>query len=43
MLFVFCRFGEVSEVVNAVVFLLSEKSSMINGVELPIDGGYLAT
>ncbi|KAJ8728118.1 hypothetical protein PYW08_016503 [Mythimna loreyi] len=37
------RFGEVSEVVNAVVFLLSERSSMINGVELPIDGGFLAT
>ncbi|KAL0841203.1 hypothetical protein ABMA28_014943 [Loxostege sticticalis] len=37
------RFGEVSEVVNAVVFLLSEKASMINGVELPIDGGFLAT
>ncbi|CAH0579231.1 unnamed protein product [Chrysodeixis includens] len=37
------RFGEVSEVVNAVVFLLSERASMINGVELPIDGGFLAT
>ncbi|KAM3964545.1 L-xylulose reductase-like [Aphomia sociella] len=37
------RFGEVSEVVNAVVFLLSEKASMINGVLLPIDGGFLAT
>lgn len=37
------RFGEVSEVVNAVVFLLSERSSMISGVELPIDGGFLAT
>ncbi|KAG7302696.1 hypothetical protein JYU34_012647 [Plutella xylostella] len=37
------RFGEVSEVVNAVVFLLSERSSMITGVELPIDGGFLAT
>lgn len=37
------RFGEVFEVVNAVVFLLSERSSMINGVELPIDGGFLAT
>ncbi|CAG9584616.1 unnamed protein product [Danaus chrysippus] len=37
------RFGEVSEVVNAVLFLLSDKSSMINGVELPIDGGFLAT
>lgn len=39
----YCRFGEVSEVVNAVVFLLSERASMINGVELPIDGGFLAT
>ncbi|XP_038212272.1 L-xylulose reductase-like isoform X2 [Zerene cesonia] len=37
------RFGEVSEVVNAVVFLLSERSSMITGVELPVDGGFLAT
>ncbi|XP_063380734.1 D-erythrulose reductase-like [Cydia fagiglandana] len=37
------RFGEVGEVVNAVVFLLSDRSSMINGVELPIDGGFLAT
>ncbi|XP_061713398.1 L-xylulose reductase-like [Cydia pomonella] len=36
------RFGEVSEVVNAVCFLLSDKASMINGVELPIDGGFLA-
>lgn len=39
----FFSFGEVSEVVNAVVFLLSERASMINGVELPIDGGFLAT
>ncbi|XP_041978725.1 D-erythrulose reductase-like [Aricia agestis] len=37
------RFGEVSEVVNTVLFLLSDKASMINGVELPIDGGFLAT
>ncbi|XP_063533592.1 L-xylulose reductase-like [Cydia strobilella] len=36
------RFGEVSDVVNAVCFLLSDKASMINGVELPIDGGFLA-
>ncbi|XP_044732273.1 L-xylulose reductase-like [Chrysoperla carnea] len=37
------RFGEVDEVVNAVLFLLSDKSSMINGVSLPVDGGFLAT
>ncbi|EFN88896.1 L-xylulose reductase [Harpegnathos saltator] len=37
------RFGEVDEVVDAVVYLLSNRSSMINGVSLPIDGGFLAT
>lgn len=37
------RFGEVQEAVNAIVFLLSDKASMINGVQLPVDGGFLAT
>ncbi|XP_046606350.1 L-xylulose reductase-like isoform X3 [Neodiprion virginianus] len=37
------RFAEVDEVVDAVVYLLSNRSSMINGVTLPIDGGFLAT
>ncbi|CAH0719383.1 unnamed protein product, partial [Brenthis ino] len=37
------RFGEVHEAVNAIVFLLSDKASMINGVQLPVDGGFLAT
>lgn len=36
------RFGEVSEVVHPVLFLLSEKSSFINGNCLPIEGGLLA-
>ncbi|XP_013199789.1 L-xylulose reductase [Amyelois transitella] len=36
------RFGEVHEVVNAVMFLLSDKASMISGVHLPVDGGFLA-
>jgi L-xylulose reductase len=35
--------AEVHEVVDAVVYLLSDRSSMINGVTLPIDGGFLAT
>lgn len=35
-------FTEVSEVVDAVVYLLSDRSSMINGVTLPVDGGFLA-
>ncbi|XP_045448612.1 L-xylulose reductase-like [Melitaea cinxia] len=37
------RFGEVQEAVNAIVFLLSDNASMINGVQLPVDGGFLAT
>jgi len=37
------RFAEVDEIVNAILFLLSDDSSMINGITLPIDGGFLAT
>ncbi|CAG9584617.1 unnamed protein product [Danaus chrysippus] len=36
------RFGEVSEVTDVVLYLLSDRASMIHGVELPIDGGFLA-
>ncbi|XP_029454910.1 L-xylulose reductase [Rhinatrema bivittatum] len=36
------RFAEVDDVVNSVLFLLSDKSAMITGVTLPIDGGFLA-
>jgi len=35
------KFAEVEDVVNAVVFLLSDKASMINGTTLPVDGGFL--
>lgn len=37
------RFAEVDEVVEPIIFLLSNKSSMINGVMMPIDGGFVAT
>ncbi|XP_055746149.1 L-xylulose reductase isoform X1 [Salvelinus fontinalis] len=36
------RFAEVEDVVNSILFLLSDKSSMTNGVTLPVDGGFLA-
>ncbi|XP_046989443.1 L-xylulose reductase-like [Schistocerca americana] len=36
------RFAEPEDVVNAVIFLLSSKSDMINGICVPIDGGFLA-
>lgn len=35
------RFGEVHEVVEPILFLLSERSSFINGHCLPLEGGYL--
>ncbi|XP_055348434.1 L-xylulose reductase-like [Paramacrobiotus metropolitanus] len=37
------RLGDVDDCVNAVVFLLSDRSKFITGVHLPIDGGFLAT
>src|SRR5258708_1076364 len=37
------RFARPRDVANAVCFLLSDRAAMINGVCLPIDGGFLAT
>lgn len=37
------RLGEVQDVVNAVVFLASEHSSHINGINLPVDGGSIGS
>ncbi|XP_011313219.1 L-xylulose reductase [Fopius arisanus] len=37
------RFAEVDEVIDAIVYLLSDRSSMITGAALPVDGGFLAT
>lgn len=37
------RFVEISEVIDPIAFLLSDKSSMINGILMPIDGGFVAT
>ena len=33
-------FSEPQEIADTIVFLLSDKSSMITGTVLPIDGGY---
>jgi len=33
------RFNELEDVANAVLYLLSDKSDMITGTLLPIDGG----
>ncbi|MGI9422743.1 MAG: SDR family NAD(P)-dependent oxidoreductase [Hyphomicrobiaceae bacterium] len=36
------RAGEIDEVANANLFLASDEASYITGVELPVDGGFLA-
>jgi NAD(P)-dependent dehydrogenase (short-subunit alcohol dehydrogenase family) len=35
------RKGDASEVAEVIVFLLSDSSSFVNGVVLPIDGGWM--
>lgn len=37
------RFAKPRDVANAVAYLLSDAAAMINGVTLPVDGGFLAT
>uniref|UniRef100_A0A8D0KPP8 Dicarbonyl and L-xylulose reductase n=1 Tax=Salvator merianae TaxID=96440 RepID=A0A8D0KPP8_SALMN len=36
------KFAEVDDVVNSILFLLSDQSTMITGAMLPVDGGFLA-
>ncbi|KAJ8923030.1 hypothetical protein NQ315_001578 [Exocentrus adspersus] len=37
------RFGEVRDVTDAVLYLLSDKAAMITGHCLPIDGGFISS
>jgi NAD(P)-dependent dehydrogenase (short-subunit alcohol dehydrogenase family) len=34
--------GTTTEVANAAAWLLSDRASQVNGVVLPVDGGYSA-
>ena len=36
---VFSMFSELDDVVNATLYLLSDKAKMINGIIMPVDGG----
>ena len=35
------RFVQPDEVASAVAYLLSEDAGMVNGIDLPVDGGFL--
>ena len=39
----FSRFAEVDDVVQCILFLLGPGSSLVNGITMPVDGGFLAT
>ncbi|MBA9084682.1 NAD(P)-dependent dehydrogenase (short-subunit alcohol dehydrogenase family) [Fontibacillus solani] len=36
------RLGETQDIAAGVLFLASDESSFITGIELPIDGGFTA-
>jgi NAD(P)-dependent dehydrogenase (short-subunit alcohol dehydrogenase family) len=38
-----CLSAEVENVVDTILFLLSNRSGMTTGSTLPVDGGFLAT
>ena len=38
-----CVLTEKRDVVNTVLYLLSDSAAMVNGAILPVDGGFLVT
>ena len=38
----FLYISEPEDVAEAIIFLLSDKSRMLNGITMPVDGGFCA-
>jgi NAD(P)-dependent dehydrogenase (short-subunit alcohol dehydrogenase family) len=36
------RFGDVRDIASAALYLASDESAFVTGIELPVDGGWLA-
>ena len=37
------RYGTMSEIASAVLYLASEEASYITGIVMPVDGGFLSS
>ncbi|MGO6699926.1 SDR family oxidoreductase, partial [Rhizobium ruizarguesonis] len=35
------RFAEPADIAEVVLFLLSDEAAMVNGISMPVDGGYM--
>jgi NAD(P)-dependent dehydrogenase (short-subunit alcohol dehydrogenase family) len=35
------RFAESQDVAEVILFLLSDEAAMVNGISMPVDGGYM--
>ncbi|MBP2447481.1 NAD(P)-dependent dehydrogenase (short-subunit alcohol dehydrogenase family) [Rhizobium leguminosarum] len=35
------RFAEPSDIADVVLFLLSDQAAMVNGISMPVDGGFM--
>jgi NAD(P)-dependent dehydrogenase (short-subunit alcohol dehydrogenase family) len=35
------RFAEASDICEVILFLLSDEAAMVNGISMPVDGGYM--
>jgi NAD(P)-dependent dehydrogenase (short-subunit alcohol dehydrogenase family) len=35
------RFAEPADIAEVVLFLLSDQAAMVNGISMPVDGGYM--
>ena len=35
------RFAESADITEVILFLLSDAAAMVNGISMPVDGGYM--
>ena len=35
------RFAQPDDIAEVILFLLSDEAAMVNGISMPVDGGYM--